>query len=124
MTNSQNIAVNAAAIDVNRGNIAGNSSPIDQAFTQIDANSDRILQNIEEISELSEGLAAVAALPDMYLSPGAKWATSGGAAVYGGDVGFGATIAIRGNDNWAFGASGAIGGDQATGKVQIRYEGF
>ena len=109
---------------MNRGNIAGNSSRIDQAFTQIDANSDRILQNIEEISDLSQGLSAVAALPDVYLNPREKWSAAGGAAVYGDDVGFGAAIAIRGNDNWSFGASGAIGGDQATGKVQVRYGGF
>ena len=60
----------------------------------------------------------------MYLSPGAKWSASGGTAVYDGDFGFGATLAVRGNKNWAFGASAATGGSQVTGKVQVRYEGF
>ena len=42
----------------------------------------------------------------------------------GDEVGFGATLAIRGNKNWAFGGSTAFGGEQVTGKVQVRYEGF
>ena len=66
----------------------------------------------------------MAALPDMYLSPGAKWSASGGISAYGDEVGFGATLAIRGNDNWAIGASAGMGGDEATGKLQIRYEKF
>ena len=60
----------------------------------------------------------------MYLSPGAKWSAAGGVGVFGDEVGFGGTLAIRGNDNWAFGASAAFGGDEATGKFQVRYEGF
>ena len=66
----------------------------------------------------------MASLPDMYLSPRAKWAVSGGAGFYGSDTGFGATLAVRGNENWAFGGSFATSGQQSTGKVQVRYEGF
>ena len=124
LTNEAAISVNADAIAVNGANIATNSLRLNQAFGQIDAKSAAILENSEEIRDISSGLAAVAALPDLYLSPGAKWSASGGAAVYGDDFGFGATIGIRGSENWAFGASAATGGERVTGKVQVRYEGF
>ena len=104
--------------------IAANRVLIDQAFAGIDANTAAIQQSFDRISDVEEGLAAVAALPDMYLSPGAKWSAAGGAAVIGDEVGFGATLAIRGNKNWAFGGSTALGGEQVTGKIQVRYEGF
>jgi len=35
----------------------------------------------------------------------------------------GATLAIRGNDDWTMGASLGMGGSKTTGKLQIRYEG-
>ena len=79
------------------------------------------LSNQEELNDLSEGLAAVAALPDMFLAQGDTIAASGGVGIYGGDVGFGGTLAIRGNDTWSFGASAGIGGSEATGKLQIRW---
>ena len=60
----------------------------------------------------------------MYLSPDAKWAASGGVGFYGDDVGVGATLAIRASNNIAFGASVASAGEKATGKLQVRYEGF
>lgn len=41
---------------------------------------------------------------------------------YGDDVG--RPLAFRGNDNWAFGASVATACEKATGKLQVRYEGF
>ena len=70
---------------------------------------------------MEQGLAAVAALPDMFLARDESFAASGGAAVFGDELGFGATLAIRGNDRWSFGASAAIGGDEATGKIQVRW---
>jgi hypothetical protein len=130
-TNAAGIAVNVGDISTNRtaiasnaGNITANSQRIDLAFSDISSNTNNIMQNSEEIRELTSGLAAVASLPSMYLSPGAKWSASGGVGFYGDEVGVGATIAIRGNDNWAFGGSIATGGDKATGKLQVRYEGF
>ena len=60
----------------------------------------------------------------MYLSPNAKWSAAGGVGIYGDDVGVGATLAIRASHNFAIGASVASAGDQATGKLQVRYEGF
>ena len=68
--------------------------------------------------------AAVAALPDMFLPANAKWSAAGGFATFGDEVGFGATLAIRGNENWSFGGSAALGGSEATTKVQVHYAGF
>ncbi|MGJ8564892.1 MAG: hypothetical protein ACSHXY_15470, partial [Alphaproteobacteria bacterium] len=62
--------------------------------------------------------------PDMYLNSDEKWSAAGGISAYGGEVGVGGTIAVRGNKNWSFGASAGFGGDQTTGKVQVRYGGF
>jgi hypothetical protein len=118
------IEQNTANISANRADIDRNSTRIDEAFVQISANADGILTNAVKLDDLEQGLAAVAALPDMYLSPNAKWSAAGGFAAYGDKVGFGGTIAIRGDDNWSFGGSVGLGGEQATGKVQVRYEGF
>ena len=116
------IGVNSAAIDVNREEIRRNSVKIDQAFARIEANTAAIDANRERISDLEEGLAAVAALPDMFLDHNDTIAASGGVGIYGDHVGFGATLAIRGNENWSFGASTAFSeeGDMA-GKLQVRW---
>ena len=116
-------AVNAQAIEINRQEISKNSIKIDQAFARIATNSDAIAANTLQITDLQEGLAAVAALPDMYLNPDEKWAAGGSVAVFGEEIGVGATLTVRGNDNWSFGASAGMGGDEATGKIQIRYAG-
>ena len=121
LTNTNNIAANTAAIDVNTQAITANRVLIDQAFTQIDANTAAIEESFESIEDVEQGLAAVAALPDMFLARDESFAASGGAAVFGDELGFGATLAIRGNDRWSFGASAAIGGDEATGKIQVRW---
>ena len=130
-TNAQNVAVTSQRVGVNSQRIASNATSISQnaqsielAMGSILTNSQAIIRNTEEIAELSSGLAAVTALPDMYLSPDAKWSASGGVGMYGDDVGVGATLAIRAGRNLAFGASVASGGDKATGKLQVRYEGF
>ena len=108
---------------MNRKEIARNSVKIDQAFAQIATNSSAIEANTLRITDIEEGLAAVAALPDMYLNPDEAWAAGGGVAMFGDKVGFGGTLTIRGNDNWSFGASAGVGGDEATGKIQFRYSG-
>ncbi|MCF6221721.1 MAG: hypothetical protein L3J65_11465, partial [Robiginitomaculum sp.] len=108
--NSNRIASNVALINTNTGLIA--------------SNTDMILSNTAEIKNLTKGLAGVAALPDMYLSPNAKWSASGGLGFFGDQIGLGATIAVRGNKNWAFGASIAGAEDTVTGKLQFRYEDF
>ncbi len=115
--------MNAEAIEVNRQEIERNSIKIDQAFSQISANSDAITANALDIADLQEGLAAVAAMPDMYLNPNEKWATTGAVSAVGSEVGFGATLALRGSDSWSIGASVGMGGDEATGRIQFRYAG-
>jgi len=115
------IQSNTANITANSADIARNSSRIDQAFVQIGQNADSILSNTIKLDDLEQGLAAVAALPDMYLARGESMSASGGVGVYGDKVGFGGTLAIRGNDDWTFGASVGLGGEQATGKVQVRW---
>ena len=119
--NSQAISVNSEAIDVNTRAIAANRVLIDQAFAGIGENATAIQANLSSISDIEEGLAAVAALPDMFLARDESFAASGGAAVIGDEVGFGGTLAIRGNERWSFGASAAFGGDEAAGKVQVRW---
>ncbi|WP_051279173.1 hypothetical protein [Hellea balneolensis] len=130
-TNAQNVAVTSQRVSVNSQRIASNATSISQNAQRIELamgsildNSQAIVRNSEEIAELSSGLAAVTALPDMYLSPDAKWSAAGGVGMYGDDVGIGATLAIRASRNFAIGASVASGGDTATGKLQVRYEGF
>lgn len=130
-TNAQNLALTSQRVDVNSERIAANASSISEnaqrialAFGSIEDNTASIAQNTQEISELNSGLAAVTALPDMYLSPDAKWSASGGVGIYGDDVGIGATLAIRAGQNLAFGASVSSGGDKAAGRLQVRYEGF
>ena len=93
----------------------------DRAFAGIGENATAIQANLSSISDIEEGLAAVAALPDMFLARDESFAASGGAAVIGDEVGFGGTLAIRGNERWSFGASAAFGGDEAAGKVQVRW---
>lgn len=130
-TNAQNVAVTSQRVSVNSQRIASNATSITQNAQRIELamgsildNSQSIARNTEEIAELSSGLAAVTALPDMYLSPDAKWSAAGGVGMYGDDVGIGATLAVRAGRNFAIGASVASGGDKATGKLQVRYEGF
>ena len=119
--NTNAISANVEAIDVNTQAIQANRVLIDQAFAGIGENATAIQANLSSISDVEEGLAAVAALPDMFLARDESFAASGGAAVIGGEVGFGGTLAIRGNERWSFGASAAFGGDEAAGKVQVRW---
>lgn len=112
---------NTANITANRADITRNSSRIDEAFVQIGQNAEGVLNNNIRLDDLEQGLAAVAALPDMYLARGESMSASGGLGIYGDSVGFGGTIAVRGNDTWTFGASVGLGGDEATGKVQVRW---
>ena len=123
-SNAQNVAVTSQRATIKSQRIASNAERIDLAMGSIASNTDSILRNTEEISELSSGLAFVAALPDMYLSPNARWSAAGGVGMYGDDVGVGATLAIRAGRNFAIGADVASAGEKATGKLQVRYKGF
>ena len=122
--NTNAISANVEAIDVNTQAIQANRVLIDQAFAGIGENATAIQANLSSISDVEEGLAAVAALPDSYLNPREKWSAAGGFATFGDEIGFGANLAIRGDENWSFGGAAAIGGDEVTTKVQVRYGGF
>jgi hypothetical protein len=118
------IALNASTGLENAGLILANTKALADTNDLVRRNFRLIGENTQSITKLEGGLASVAALPDMYISPNAKWSAAGGLGFYGDEVGVGATLAIRGNDNWAFGASIAKGGDAVSGKLQARYEGF
>jgi len=119
--NANAISVNSQSIDINTKAIQSNKILIDQAFAKIDSNTAAIEKSLQSLKDVEEGLAAVAALPDMFLASGETFAASGGVAVFGGEYGFGATMAFRGDDRWSFGASASFGGDEVAGKLQIRW---
>ena len=48
-------------------------------------------------------------------------ADSGAFSVVNGEVGFGSTVTVRGDDRWSFGASLGYSNGQAAGKVQFRF---
>ena len=118
------IGENALRTTENALAILANTNAVSENRGLIDRNYALGLTNQQSILDLEDGLAAIASLPDMYLSPRAKWSASGGLGFYEGSVGVGATLAIRGNDNWALGASFGSAGSKVTGKIQVRYEGF
>ena len=122
--NARAIQSNGAAITSNSREIALNQDRISSNSTLIDRNFALGLSNQVAISDLRQGLASVAALPDIYLSPKAKWSAAGGIGFSGGETAVGAALSIRGNKNWAVGGSLSTGGGEASGKVQVRYEGF
>ena len=66
--NTNAISANVEAIDVNTRAIQANRVLIDQAFAGIGENATAIQANLSSISDVEEGLAAVAALPDMFLA--------------------------------------------------------
>jgi len=119
--NTSDIASNRTAISQNAVNILSNSQRIDGFENQIQEFGAAISVNSAEIQDLTAGLAAVVSIPDIYLESGEKIAFSGGVGAYGNEVGFGTTFAIRGNENWTFGASVGHGAGQTTGKVQFRW---
>ena len=84
--NSQAIAINSEAIDVNTRTIAANRVLIDQTFAGIGENATAIQASLSAISDVEEGLAAVAALPDMFLARDESFAASGGAVVIGDET--------------------------------------
>ena len=122
--NARAIQSNGAAITSNSREIVLNQDRINSNSTLIDRNFALGLSNQSAIGDLRQGLASVAALPDIYLSPKAKWSAAGGLGFYGGETAIGAALSIRGNDNWAIGGSISTGSGESSGKVQVRYEGF
>ena len=56
-----------------------------------------------------------------YLDKSETYAIGGSSAVVNGEVGFGTTVTVRGNDRWSFGASVGHSNGQTVGKVQFRF---
>ena len=53
-------------------------------------------------------------------SQGDQWCSCG-FSVVNGEVGFGTTVTVRGNDQWSFGFSGGVSNGQTVGKLQFRF---
>ena len=71
---------------MNTRTIAANRVLIDQTFAGIGENATAIQASLSAISDVEEGLAAVAALPDMFLARDESFAASGGAVVIGDET--------------------------------------
>ena len=128
--NSLNIAQNTSNIAFNRGLIDSNSAAISFNSQAIGANAQAIGINTGAISTIREGNAAIAAIPDLYLSRDETWSIAGGLSAYddgfgGVETGFGGGIQIRSkpSDNWSFGLAGGLTPNTQTIRVQARIGG-
>lgn len=129
-SNSNNISVlqtmtanNASAIGVNASNIANNSALIGVNTAAIGVNDARI-------TELRMGMAAVTAIPDLYMNANETWTVAGGISLYddgfgGSETGFGGGVQFRSStsDNWSVGAAGSVAGGTYSVRVQARIGG-
>ena len=61
------------------------------------------------------------AVPDAFLASGESMAVSGGVGTFDGEVGFGASIILRADDEWSVSAGSAIAGSDVVGKVSARW---
>jgi len=119
---------NAARITANEVQISANTSSIQLNTAAIDANTLAISQNLtrlvsaeSRLDELDSGLASVAAMPDMFLNPGEKFAISGGLGAFGDSTAFGTTFATRFDERWSAGLSVAFGDETSAGRLQVRW---
>jgi hypothetical protein len=119
--NTRLILNNSDLISQNSADILNNTVRVQSLEEQVNDFSSALASQFEIIQNQIAGTAAVVALPDLYLNSDEAAALSGGIGIYGGEVGFGSTFAIRGDNHWNFGASVGFSGDQYTGKLQARY---
>jgi len=117
------VGSNSAAIGVNAGKIANNSALIGVNAAAIGVNDSRI-------SELRSGMAALASVPDLYLTNDETWTVAGGISMYddgygGAETGFGGGVQFRSStsDNWSVGAAGSVAGGAYSLRVQARIGG-
>jgi len=80
-----------------------------------------ILDNSQRLDKMAKGVAMSMSLPDAYLDRSETLAIAGGLGTFDGEVGFGAAITIRGNDQWSFSAGSALAGGEYGGKVSARW---
>ena len=120
---TQAIAINqnAGSITENSAAILGNNQLIVANQNLIGRNYGLILDNAERIDKLAKGVAMSMSVPDAYLDKSESLSIAGGLGTFDGEVGFGAAITIRGNDNWSFSAGSALAGGEFGGKVSARW---
>ena len=121
---------NTELIEASAVDILNNSNAIAQNSLGIQANLDLIAINRSAISETREGLAAIAAIPDLYLTSDETWTAAGGFSLYddgfgGNETGFGGGFQIRSskNDPWSIGVAGALTPNTYSVRVQARIGG-
>ena len=119
--NTRLILNNSELISQNSAQILTNSVRVESLEQKVNDFGAQLTSQSQQIKDQVAGTAAILSLPDVYLNSDDAAALSGGVGIYGGEVGFGSTFAIRGNDQWSFGASVGVSGEQYTGKVQARY---
>ena len=120
-SNAGRIIVNSNRIGTNATNIASNLTLLNANTASIGENTTLILQNTAGLEKATKGIAGVASMPDMFLNSDETLAVSGGVGFFGSEIGLGATVAQRLDKNWSFGASIAVSGDTAAGKLQARW---
>ena len=157
-TNSSNIQTNADAIQTNSNAILSNSdsitslqsgfgstvSGVSQNSAAIALNSDLISVNTTAIgqntaaialnsgaiSELREGTASLASIPDLYLNKDETWTIAGGLGAYddgygGAEVAFGGGLQLRSSteDRWSVGVAAGLSKNTQVVRLQARFGG-
>ena len=128
--NNQNTIDNVRAINFNTASINANTVGIGNNSAAIANNTARLNFNDERITEVREGLAAIASVPDLYLNVNETWTAAGGVSLYddgagGSETGFGGGVQFRSSteDNWSVGAAGSVSGGAYSVRVQARIGG-
>ena len=121
---------NTELIEASALDILTNSNAIAQNSLSIQQNLDFIAINQAAISETREGLAAIAAIPDLYLRSDETWSVAGGFSLYddgsgGSETGFGGGVQIRSSteDPWSVGIAGAFTSNTGSVRLQARFGG-
>lgn len=128
--NSQGIALNTAQIGTNTAGIASNLSAIQNNLSLINFNTNAIGINTAAISEIREGNAAIASIPDLYLTADETWTIAGGVSLYddgfgGSETGFGGGFQVRSSnkDKWSIGVAAGLTPNTQVVRVQGRFGG-
>lgn len=127
-TNTQGIALNTAQIGTNTAGIASNLSAIQNNLSLINFNTNAIGINTAAISEIREGNAAIASIPDLYLTADETWTIAGGVSLYddgfgGSETGFGGGFQVRSSnkDKWSIGVAAGLTPNTQVVRVQGRF---
>jgi len=87
-------------------------------------------ENTEAIDDLRNGTAAIASIPDLFLTTDETWSVAGGIAAFDDgfgsvEVGFGGGVQVRSStsDKWSVGVAGAVSGGAGAIRLQGRIGG-